>query len=663
MTSNNASNPLKITDTTLRDAHQSLAATRMRTSEMEPIAADIDRAGFWSAEVWGGATFDVATRFLGEDPWERIRVLKRLMPNTPLQMLLRGQNLVGYRNYADDVVTAFVHHAADEGIDVFRVFDAVNDERNFVTAVKAIKDKGKHFQACICYSVTETHMGGPVFNLDYFVNKARILVDMGADTLCIKDMAGLLAPYDAYELVKALKETISVPVQLHTHYTSGMASMTILKAAEAGLDIADTCLSPYAMRTSQAAVEPLVVTLQDTPRDTGLDLQHLLKLAEYFESISPLLREHLDTSRASMVDTAVLSHQIPGGMASNLISQLKEADALDRLEEVYQELPRLRKELGTPPLVTPTSQIVGIQAVQNVLFGRYELVSAQIKDYVYGLYGRSPMPIDPEVTRTVLEGYERGQEPVTGRAADFLEPELEKAREATAGLARDIGDVLTYALYPVTGLRFLKWKYGLEPVPDEVKPKSLEQVKQRMAEDEELVSKARAGLLVEKGSQEAAAPASAPGGHAPASARSFNVYVGSEMYQVQVEPTAGDGAANGGAVSYAVAPVAQPQPAPAAPAAPAPAPQPAVAPAPAAQAAPEAATAMEGTPITAPMPGILLRYVVEVGQQVNKGTPVLLIEAMKMENSLPSPIDGTVKEFKVTPGSWVKRNEVLALIG
>ena len=379
MTSSKAANPLKITDTTLRDAHQSLAATRMRTSEMEPIAADIDKAGFWSAEVWGGATFDVATRFLGEDPWERVRVLKRLMPNTPLQMLLRGQNLVGYRNYADDVVTAFVHHAADEGIDVFRVFDAVNDERNFETAVKAIKDKGKHFQACICYSVTETHMGGPVFNLNYFVKKAKILEEMGADTLCIKDMAGLLAPYDAFDLVKAIKETVSIPVQLHTHYTSGMASMTLLKAAEAGLDIADTCLSPYAMRTSQPAIEPLVVTLQGTDRDTGLDLARLLKLSEYFESISPLLRSYLDTSRASMVDTAVLSHQIPGGMASNLLSQLKEADALDRLGEVYQELPRMRKELGSPPLVTPTSQIIGTQAVYNVLFGRYTMVSAQVK--------------------------------------------------------------------------------------------------------------------------------------------------------------------------------------------------------------------------------------------------------------------------------------------
>ena len=662
MTSSKAANPLKITDTTLRDAHQSLAATRMRTSEMEPIAADIDKAGFWSAEVWGGATFDVATRFLGEDPWERVRVLKRLMPNTPLQMLLRGQNLVGYRNYADDVVTAFVHHAADEGIDVFRVFDAVNDERNFETAVKAIKDKGKHFQACICYSVTETHMGGPVFNLDYFVKKAKILEEMGADTLCIKDMAGLLAPYDAFDLVKAIKETVSIPVQLHTHYTSGMASMTLLKAAEAGLDIADTCLSPYAMRTSQPAIEPLVVTLQGTDRDTGLDLARLLKLSEYFESIWPLLRSYLDTSRASMVDTAVLSHQIPGGMASNLLSQLKEADALDRLGEVYQELPRMRKELGSPPLVTPTSQIIGTQAVYNVLFGRYTMVSAQVKDYVYGLYGRTPIPIDPDVTRDILKDYERGQEPVTGRAADFLEPEMEKAKEATEGLAQDIGDVLTYALYPVTGLRFLNWKYGREPIPDEVKPKTLEQVKQQMAEEEELMSKAKAGLLVEKGSQEAA-PVAAP----PVSemARAFNVYVGNERYQVQVEALNGGGAARGAAPQgYTVASVSPPQAvaAPAQPTAPPP-PAPAPAAAPAQAPAPVAQERVEGAAITAPMPGILLRYVVEVGQQVKKGSPVLFIEAMKMENSLPSPVDGTVKEFRVSPGSWVKKNDILALIG
>ena len=655
MTSSKAPNPLRITDTTLRDAHQSLAATRMRTSDMEPIAAEMDKAGFWSAEVWGGATFDVATRFLAEDPWERVRVLKRLMPNTPLQMLLRGQNLVGYRNYADDVVTAFVHHAADVGIDVFRVFDAVNDERNFETAAKAIKETGKHFQASICYSVTESHMGGPVYNLEYFVKKAQTLQDMGADTLCIKDMAGLLAPYDAFDLVTALKENIRIPIHLHTHYTSGMASMTVLKAVEAGIDIVDTCLSPYAMRTSQPAIEPLTVVLQGTDRDTGLDLAHLLKLSEYFESTAPKYRGFFDTTRASVVDTAVLSHQVPGGMASNLVSQLKEADALDRLAEVYEELPRVRKELGFPPLVTPTSQIVGTQAVQNVLFGRYVMVSEQVKDYVYGLYGRTPTPIDPEVTKEVLKDYERGHEPVTGRAADYLDPEMDKAREDTEGLAQDIGDVLTYALYPVTGLRFFKWKYGLEPIPDEARPKTLEQINA----EEELVSKAKAGQLVEKGSQEAASTARPPG---PAVGRAFNVYVGNEKYQVKVE-SLGDGGAGGipDPAGYTVTPaptIATPPAQPSAPPPPTP-----VAPAPAPAPALDVQELVGGTAIRSPMPGIMLRYMVEVGQQVKKGAPVLILEAMKMENSLPSPVDGTVKELNVSPGTWVKKNDVLAIIG
>lgn len=643
-------NAVKITDTTLRDAHQSLAATRMRTSDMEPIAAEMDKAGFWSAEVWGGAIFDVATRFLAEDPWERVRVLKWLMPNTPLQMLLRGQNLVGYRNYADDVVTAFVRHAADVGIDVFRVFDAVNDERNFETAAKAIKEMGKHFQATICYSVTESHMGGPVYNLEYFVRKARVLQDMGADTLCIKDMAGLLAPYDAFDLVKALKENIHIPIQLHTHYTSGMASMTLLKAIEAGVDIVDTCLSPFALRTSHTAIETLTVALQGTDRDPGLDLPHLLKLSEYFETIAPKYRQYFDTSKASVIDTAVLSHQVPGGMASNLVSQLKEAGALERLGEVYKELPRLRKELGYPPLVTPTSQIIGTQAVQNVLFGRYAMVSGQIKDYVYGLYGRTPTPIDPEVTRQVLKDYERGQEPVTGRAADYLEPELDKAVEATRGLARNIGDVLTYALYPVTGLRFLRWKYGLEPIPDDAKPKTLEQINA----EEELVARARAGLLVEKGSQEAAAPARTSG---LATGRAFDVYVGNERYHVQVEPS-GDGTRDGitSPSGYTVTPtsalpVGTSSVQPSAPPPPSPVP-----------AAPTTPESVEGTAIRAPMPGILLRYAVGVGQKVKKGSPVLYLEAMKMENSLPSPVDGTVKEFRVLAGTWVKKNDILAII-
>ncbi|MBF8267661.1 MAG: pyruvate carboxyl transferase subunit [Dehalococcoidia bacterium] len=623
MTTSKAPGALKITDTTMRDAHQSLAATRMRTSDMEPIAAEMDKAGFWSLEVWGGATFDVATRFLAEDPWERVRVLKRLMPKTPLQMLLRGQNLVGYRHYADDVVRAFVHHSAEVGIDVFRVFDAVNDERNFETAARAIKEAGKHFQAAICYSVTGPHMGGPVYNLDYFVNKAVILQDMGADTLCVKDMAGLLSPYDAFELVKALKRKLRIPIHLHNHYTSGMASMTVLKAVEAGVDAVDTCLSPFAQRTSQPAIEPLVVALQGTDRDPGLDLGHLLKLSEYFETVAPKYREHFDNTRASAVDTTVLSHQVPGGMASNLVSQLREAGALDRIGEVYEELPRLRKELGYPPLVTPTSQIVGIQAVQNVLFGRYTMISGQVKDYVYGMYGRPPAPIDPEVTRLVLQDYERGHEPISGRPADYLEPEMDKAIEATKGLAEDMEDVLTYALYPVTGLRFLRWKYNLEPVPPEVKPRTLEQVKA----EEELVAKARAGLLVEKSRQEATPPAAAPS-------------MGGSRVFPATSRRAAPAASEPPKATATARPSAPSQPAPDHP-------------------QPET---IEGTAIRAPMPGILLRYAVEVNSQVKKGTPVLFLEAMKMENSLPSPIDGTVRELRVQPGAWVARNDILAII-
>ena len=487
-------NPLKITDTTLRDGHQSSLATRMRTEDMEAVAEEMDKAGFYSMEVWGGATFDVPTRFLNEDPWERPRLLKRLMPNTPLQMLLRGQNLVGYRHYADDVVRAFVHQAAEVGIDIFRVFDAVNDERNFEAPFKGIKECGKHIQGTLCYSLTERKLGGPIYNIDYYVKKALILQDMGADSICIKDMAGIAAPYDIYELIKALKAVLKIPVQFHTHYTSGMASMSCLKAAEAGVDIIDTALAPFALRSSQPAVEPIVVALEGTPRDTGLNLIHLFKLGQYIESIAPKYRDLLNDTKMAIIDTGVLVHQIPGGMTTNLVSQLREAGAIDRIDEVYAELPKTRKELGNPPLVTPTSQIVGIQAVQNVLMGRYKMVSSQVKDYIYGLYGKPPAEIDPEVQKLALKGYERGEEPITCRAADTLEPEMEKAKEATKEIAKDIGDVLVYALYPTTGMRFLKWKYGLEEPPPETKPKTLEDVKR----EDELIAKAKAGELVEK---------------------------------------------------------------------------------------------------------------------------------------------------------------------
>jgi pyruvate carboxylase subunit B len=466
----------------------------MLTEDMQGIAEGMNKVGFYSMEVWGGATFDVATRFLNEDPWQRPRILKKLMPDTPLQMLLRGQNLVGYRHYADDVVTAFVHHAAEVGIDIFRVFDAVNDERNFETCLKAIKECGKHAQLTICYSLTERKMGGPVYNLDYYVNKALILQDMGADSLCIKDMAGLIAPDDAYKLIKALKRVLKIPVQLHTHYTSGMASMSCLKAVEAGIDIIDTALAPFALRSAQPAIEPMVVALQGTPRDTGLDLARLFKLGQYIESVAPKYRDFINTTRTSVIDTGVLMHQVPGGMISNLVTQLRGSGALHRIDEVYKEIPRIRKELGYPPLVTPTSQIVGVQAVQNVLVGRYKLITRQVQDYVYGLYGKPPSPIDPEVQEIVLKHYPRGKTPITCRAADILEPELDKAKEAVKDFTQDIGDVLTAALYPITGLRFLKWKYGLETPPPELKLKTTEDIRR----EDELIAKIKAGKLSAK---------------------------------------------------------------------------------------------------------------------------------------------------------------------
>jgi pyruvate carboxylase subunit B len=480
--------PIRITDTTIRDGHQSCLATRMRTEDMVPIAAELDQVGFHSIEMWGGATFDVTHRFLGEDPWERVRTLKKVMPKTPFQMLLRGQNLVAYRNHPDDVVEAFVEKSAEVGIDIFRVFDAVNDERNFETAFKAIRKAKRHIQGTICYSLTERKMGGPVFNLDYYLRKAKILVEMGADSLCIKDMAGILAPYDAYTLIKALKKTVKIPIQLHTHYTSGMASMMYLKAIEAGVDIVDTALAPFALRSSQPAVEPLVVALEGTPWDPGLDLSKLLKLGEHLEAIAPKYRDFLDTTKMAVIDTNVLKHQIPGGMISNMVSQLKQMKALDRIEEVYAELPRTRKDMGYPPLVTPTSQIVGVQAVLNVIAGRYKMLSMETQDYVYGLYGRPPVEISEEIKKTVLKSYKKGKEPITCRPADLIGPEMEKAKEETKGIAKDLCDTLIYALYPKTGVDFLKWKYGIEPMPERVKPKTLEDVKR----EDEAMAKAKA---------------------------------------------------------------------------------------------------------------------------------------------------------------------------
>ncbi|MEA3279652.1 MAG: pyruvate carboxylase subunit B, partial [Thermodesulfobacteriota bacterium] len=401
-----AKNPLKVMDLSLRDGHQSLFATRGRTEDMIPVAEMMDEVGFWAVETWGGATFDTMHRFLNEDPWQRIRTLKRYLKKTSFSMLLRAQNLVGYRNYADDVARAFVDRAAANGIDVFRTFDALNDFRNFETVVPVIKECGKHFQGCICYSMTEPRMGGDVYNLDYYINKAKELDKMGADSICIKDMAGLIAPYDAYAVVRALKDTVSVPVHLHSHFTSGMADMAHLKAIEAGVDIIDTCLSPYAYRTSHPAVEPFVMALLGTNRDTGFDIKLLAAISEILErDVLPKYRHLLDDKKMSIIDINVLLHQTPGGMLSNLVNQLREMDALDRLNDVYAELPKVRKDLGQVPLVTPTSQIVGVQTVNNVLFDdeneQYRMITDQVKDLCYGLYGETPVPVNPEVREKV----------------------------------------------------------------------------------------------------------------------------------------------------------------------------------------------------------------------------------------------------------------------
>jgi pyruvate/oxaloacetate carboxyltransferase len=454
-------NPLKIQDNTFRDGHQSIYATRMRTEDMIPIAEEMDSCGFHAMEVWGGATFDTMHRFLGEDPWMRPKILKKYITKTPFAMLIRGQNLVGYRHYADDVVRAFVDKACEIGIDIFRCFDALNDFRNMESCAERIKANGKQFQGALCYSLTGVRLGGEVYTLEYYVRKAKELEQMGVDAICIKDMSGILSPFDAYDLVCAIKKEIKVPLHLHSHYTSGMASMTYLKAIEAGIDVVDTCLAPFALRTSMPAIEPIVAALRGTAREAGIDLHKLLELGEHLENIAPKYSSHLAANKLSIIDNGVLAHQVPGGMISNLTGQLKEMNALDRLGEIYKEVATTRKDMGSPPLVTPVSQIIGAQAVLNVLFGRYVRVSNQLKDLVLGLYGKTPMPIDAELTKKILKNYKRGQEPVSGRPADYLEPEIEAAKKKIGDLAHNDEDVLAYILYPATMENFLRSKYGI----------------------------------------------------------------------------------------------------------------------------------------------------------------------------------------------------------
>ncbi len=449
---------IKITETVLRDAHQSLAATRMRTSDMLPILEKLDKVGYNSLEMWGGATFDSCLRYLNEDPWERLRKIRDIVKHTKLQMLLRGQNILGYKHYADDVVEYFVQKAVANGIDIIRIFDALNDPRNLEKAMKACKKEGGHAQGAVCYTISPFH------GLEQFVKDAKGLVEAGADSICIKDMAGLLTPYKAYELIKAFKENIDVPVQLHTHYTSGVASMTYLKAIEAGCDIVDCAISPFSMGTSQPPTEPLVATLQGTEYDTGYDLGLLSEIADYFKNIrEQMLKDGIMSTKVMGVDVNTLKYPIPGGMLSNLISQLKQAGKEDMFQDVLNEVPHVREDFGYPPLVTPTSQIVGTQAVMNVVAGeRYKMVPKESKALVKGEYGRTPAPIPERIKEIIL----KGEEPITCRPADLIRPELENTRLKMKEYLEQDEDVLSYALFPPVAEKFFKYrqsqKYGIE---------------------------------------------------------------------------------------------------------------------------------------------------------------------------------------------------------
>jgi len=608
-----AKNPIKIQDVSLRDGHQSIFATRGRTEDMIPVAKMMDDIGFYSIEMWGGATFDVMHRFLNEDPWERIRTLKKYMTKTPFSMLLRGQNLVGYRNYADDVVEAFVQRACDNGIDIFRVFDALNDFRNFQTVVKVIKKNNKHFQGTICYSLTEPRMGGETYNLEYYLEKAKQLEELGADTICIKDMAGLIAPYDAYNLIKALKEQTDIPIHLHTHFTSGMGDLTLFKAIEAGVDIIDTCMAPYAYRTSHPAVEPLVISLLGTNRDSGLDIKKLAEIDKEMEKVIPKYKHFLNDTKNAIIDTNVILHQTPGGMLSNLVNQLRQMDALDKLDEVFEALPKVRKQLGQVPLVTPTSQIVGIQTVNNVLFDKegeeFSNITEQVKDLCFGLYGKTTLPIDEKVQKKALKGYPRGETPITARPGDLLEPELPKIKKEFKDLAKDIDDEVLCALYPVTGKKFLSWKYGLEDVPDDVKPKTLEDVQK----EQELVRKALSGELTTKKVK-------------PANTKAFDVFVDGEHFNVEV---ADPNAKQMGMVVNKK----------------------------------EEIVAGDDTGnLLAPIPGMIIEYKKKVGDEVKAGDTIVVLEAMKMFNNLDAPCDGVVKNINHKAGDSVSKGAILCYI-
>lgn len=604
---------LHLTDVALRDGHQSLLATRMRTEDLLPAAAQLDTVGFWSLEVWGGATFDACLRFLKEDPWERLRAFRHAAPNTRLQMLLRGQNLVGYRHYADDVLERFIVKSAEHGIDVFRIFDALNDFRNIQAAVKIVRQCHKHVQATICYTVS------PVHSLHHFVEQAKQLEDLGTDTICIKDMAGLLPPFEAYELLKRMKAAVRVPIHLHTHYTSGMASMSALMAILGGLDVLDTAMAPLSGGTSHPPTETMIAALRDTAYDTGLELSRLTSVSEHLRAARK--KYHLFESEFTGVDTDVLLSQVPGGMISNLASQLSEQNAIEKMKEVLEEVPRVRKDMGYPPLVTPTSQIVGTQATLNVMTGnRYKVMTNETRNYFLGLYGKPPGTLNSTTKRKAAAG----DVPISNRPADNLDPELDAARKELSDHTVTEEDVLSYALFPSVTLQYID-----ERERGELKPEILEP-------------------LAEGG------PPS-PAGDLHLAPIEFNVTLHGESYHVRVS---GSGQTIDGKKPYYIKvddkleevylePLQE-----------------------VLASGPEApistGTAKGGRPkpggpgdVTTPVPGRVVKVLVTEGTRVAAGDPVLVIEAMKMENRVTAPTDGTVKAIHVKEGDSVNSDETL----
>jgi oxaloacetate decarboxylase alpha subunit len=605
---------LGITDLVLRDAHQSLFATRLRLDDMLPIAEKLDRVGFWSIESWGGATFDACIRYLGEDPWERIRALKAAMPNTPQQMLLRGQNLLGYRHYADDVVDRFVERAKTNGVDVFRVFDAMNDPRNLERAIRAVRQVEGHAQGTLSYTVS------PVHTLDGWVELGKTIAAMGADSLAIKDMAGLLTPYDAYELVSKLKAAVDIPLHLHCHATTGLSTATAIKAAEAGIDNVDTAISSMSMTYGHSPTESVVAILAGTERDTGLDLEPLEEIAAYFREVRKKYAAFEGSLRG--IDSRILIAQVPGGMLTNMEGQLKEQGAGDKLDDVLQEIPKVREDLGFIPLVTPTSQIVGTQAVMNVMMGeRYQSISKEVQALLKGEYGAAPAPFNEELQARVLEG----GEPITCRPADRLAPEMdrlttelkEKAKVEGIRLAdgeRELDDVLTYALFPQIGLKFLKNRdnpEAFEPAPQ--------------APD----ASASPPVASPKGEAEAGPPATQDA--APAGPETYTVTVNGKSYVVEVS--------EGGEVGAIDEQGGEPPK------------------------APPAQEASSGETIAAPLAGNIFKINVKPGDSVAEGDVVIILEAMKMETEVKADRSGTVGNVSVKVGDTVVVGDELLTLG